>query len=76
MATFAQQMVEKYRTLLADSAGLKSVTADGQSVTYGELEERLRCWESRATRFCSAVSSRDAILAGGGSIGGVPAKTL
>ena len=43
MATFAEQMVEKYRTLLADSAGLKSVTVDGQSVTYRELEERLLC---------------------------------
>jgi len=47
MATFAEEMVEKYRTLLADSAGLKTVTVDGQSVTYGELEERLRYWESR-----------------------------
>ena len=48
MATFAEQMVEKYQTLLADSAGLKTVTVDGQSVTYGELEERLAYWEGRA----------------------------
>ena len=34
-------MVEQYRTLPAESAGLKTVTVDGQSVTYGELEERL-----------------------------------
>jgi len=47
MATFAEQMVEKYRTLLADSAGLKTVTVDGQTVTYGELEERLAYWENR-----------------------------
>ena len=47
MATFAQQMVEKYRTLLADSAGLKSVTVDGQSVTYGDLERLLEHWENK-----------------------------
>ena len=39
-------MVEKYRTLLADSAGLKSVTVDGQSVTYGDLERLLEHWEN------------------------------
>ena len=47
MATFAQQMVEKYRTLVADNAGLKSVTVDGQSVTYGDLERLLEHWESK-----------------------------
>ena len=34
-------------TRLADSAGLKSVAADGQSVTCGAREERLRYWEGR-----------------------------
>ena len=52
MATFAEQMVEKYRTLLADSAGLKSVTVDGQSVTYGELERQLQYWENKVAAEC------------------------
>ena len=39
MATFAEQMVDTYGAPLADSAGRKAVTVDGQSVTYGELEE-------------------------------------
>ena len=47
MATFAEQMVEKYRALLADNAGLKTVTVDGQSVTYGELERLLEHWENK-----------------------------
>jgi len=42
--TFAAQMVAKYETLLLASAGLKMVMVDGQSITYGELEQKYDFW--------------------------------
>jgi len=34
MATFAETMLSKYETLLQTSAGLDSITVDGQSVRH------------------------------------------
>ncbi len=45
MATFADQMVTKYETLLLQAAGLRAVQVDGQSVSYGDLERRHRHWK-------------------------------
>ena len=45
MATFADQMVTKYETLLLQAAGLRAVQVDGQSVSYGDLERRHRYWK-------------------------------
>jgi hypothetical protein len=47
---FARQMVAKYRDMLAKSAGLKSITIDGQMVTYAEIEANYRKWQKSVAR--------------------------
>lgn len=47
---FARQMVAKYRDLLTKAAGLKSITIDGQMVTYAELESAFRRWQKSVGR--------------------------
>jgi len=42
MATFAETMLSKYETLLQTSAGLDTVSVDGQSVRYVDLEAKCR----------------------------------
>lgn len=50
MPSFAETMVTKLETLLASSAGLRSVNVAGESVTYDELERRYDYWKSRVAR--------------------------
>ena len=50
MATFAEQMVAKYETLLAASAGLDTVSVDGQSVRYADVEAKYRYWKREVAR--------------------------
>jgi len=50
MATFAEQMVAKYETLLATSAGLDTVSVDGQSVRYTDVEAKYRYWKREVGR--------------------------
>lgn len=47
---FAISMVAKLETMLAANAGVKSVSVDGQSVTYGELLEQYEYWRRRVAR--------------------------
>lgn len=47
MSTFAEDMVEKYQTLLLANAGVKSVTVDGQSMTMDDLERKLEYWSRK-----------------------------
>ena len=42
MATFAETMLAKYETLLQTSAGLDTVSVDGQSVRYADVEAKCR----------------------------------
>lgn len=49
-AKFVLQMVEKYRELLLACAGLKSVTIDGQAVTYEQLEQQYAHWHKKLGR--------------------------
>jgi len=42
--TFAAQMVEKYEALLAANVGVASVTIDGVSVSYADVEAAYRRW--------------------------------
>jgi hypothetical protein len=44
---FAEKMVAKYRELLLNSAGMKSVTIDGQSVSYADLEAAYDHWSQK-----------------------------
>lgn len=46
-AQFVLQMVEKYRQLLLDCAGLKAINVDGNMVTYDQLEERYDHWNKK-----------------------------
>jgi len=46
--SFATDMVTKYEGLLATHAGMKSVSVDGQSVTYDELEKQYEFWVKKA----------------------------
>jgi hypothetical protein len=50
MATFAEQMVTKYETLLQTSAGLDTVSVDGQSVRYTDVEAKYRYWKREVAR--------------------------
>ena len=50
MATFAEQMLAKYETLLQTSAGLDSVMVDGQSVRYTDVEAKYRYWNREVAR--------------------------
>ncbi|HUX01273.1 MAG TPA: hypothetical protein VMY35_09890 [Phycisphaerae bacterium] len=47
MSTHAEQMVARFQDLLLANAGVTSVSIDGVSVTYGELERRLAYWERK-----------------------------
>lgn len=44
---FAEQMVNKYEKLLLDNAGVKSVSVDGQSVTYSDLKKEYKSWKNQ-----------------------------
>ncbi len=50
MATFAEQMLAKYETLLQTSAGLDTVSVDGQSVRYIDVEAKYRYWKREVAR--------------------------
>ena len=51
MATYAETMVAKYEALLATSAGLESVSVDGQSVQYADDNEaKYRYWKREVAR--------------------------
>jgi len=51
MATFAETMVAKYEALLATSAGLESVSVDGQSVQYvDDVKAELAYWRRCVAR--------------------------
>ncbi len=42
MATFAETVLAKYEALLASAASLDSITVDGQSVRYKDVEAKYR----------------------------------
>ena len=44
MATFADDMVEKYERLLRANAGLKSVSVDGVQTTFDDLTKQWEYW--------------------------------
>jgi len=61
MATFAETMLAKYETLLQTSAGLATVSVDGQPVTatgravvgsvrYTDVEAKCRYWKREVAR--------------------------
>ena len=50
MATFAETMVTKYETLLQTSAGPDTVSVDGQSVRYTDVEAKYRYWKREVAR--------------------------
>jgi len=50
MATFAETMLAKYEALLQTAAGLDSVSVDGQSVQYTDIEAKYRYWKRAVAR--------------------------
>ena len=50
MATFAETVLAKCETLLQTSAGLDTVSVDGQSVRYVDLEAKYRYWKREVAR--------------------------
>ena len=50
MTTFAETMLAKYETLLQTSAGLDTVSVDGQSVRYADVEAKYRYWKREVAR--------------------------
>lgn len=55
-ASFALQMVEKYRALLLKCAGLSSVTIDGNVVMYRDLKAEYNAWSKKLARLNGTVS--------------------
>ena len=50
MATFAETMLVKYETLLQASTGLDTISVDGQSVRYTDVEAKYRYWKRHVER--------------------------
>ncbi len=50
MATFAETMLSKYETLLQASAGLDTISVDGQSERYADVEAKYRYWKRDVAR--------------------------
>jgi len=50
MATSAETQVARYEALLATSAGLDTVSVDGQSVRYADVEAKYRYWQREVAR--------------------------
>jgi hypothetical protein len=50
MATFAEQMVEKYEAILLANAGVQTITVDGETVAYADLEAKYQHWKRAAGR--------------------------
>lgn len=48
--TFAQRMVEKFETLLTEAVGLKTVTVNGTTTTYDDLQRQYQFWLGRVAR--------------------------
>jgi hypothetical protein len=49
-AQFAQSMVNRYRKLLLSAAGHKSITIDGQVVSYADLTAEYEKWAKKLAR--------------------------
>jgi len=47
---FTEKMVAKYRDLLLQCAGMKTIALDGQSVSYGDLEVAYEHWTKKLAR--------------------------
>ncbi|MCX5674691.1 MAG: hypothetical protein NTX87_06750 [Planctomycetota bacterium] len=50
MATFAETMLAKYEGLLQARAGMDTVSVDGQSVRYADVEAKYRYWKHEVAR--------------------------
>lgn len=48
--TFAEQMVEAIQATLLANAGASTVTFDGQTTSFENLEQKLAYWESRVAK--------------------------
>ena len=65
MATFADTMLAKYETLLQTSAGLDTVSVDGQSVRYTDVEAKYRYWKREVARQAGTRPQAASINLGG-----------
>jgi len=63
--TFAEQMVTKFETLLLASAGLQSVSVDGQTMTVSDLEAKWQFWSNKVAKE-SGTKPRLAVIKMGG----------
>jgi hypothetical protein len=59
MATFAETMLAKYETLLQTATGLDTVSVDGQSVRYADVEAKYRYWKREVAREPISPSRKD-----------------
>ena len=50
MPTFAETTLSKYETLLQTATGLDTVSVDGQSVRYADVEAKYRYWKREVAR--------------------------
>jgi len=65
MATSAETQVAKYEVLLATSAGLESVSVDGHSVQYADLEAKCRRLKREVARQAGTRPQAASINMGG-----------
>ena len=65
MSTFAEDMVTKYETLLSANTGVKSVSVDGQSVSYDDLVKQYQFWKTTVARAAGTKPTASTIKLGG-----------
>ena len=65
MTTSAEEQVARYEALLATSAGLDTVSVDGQSVRYVDLEAKCRRLKREVARQAGTRPQAASINVGG-----------
>lgn len=62
---FAERMVEKYQELLLKSAGLKSVSVEGESMSLDDIEAKWSFWKREVNRLVGKKPAISVIKMGG-----------
>lgn len=53
----AQAMMSKYRDLLSQCGGMTSITIDGQTYQFDDLQRQYQFWRSEFRRYSGKVGS-------------------
>lgn len=64
--SFAKQRIEQLEAIIAESAGLQSVSVNGTSTTYADLLKQREYWLNELARLEGTISRTKTIRLGGG----------